>query len=224
MCASSILAAAFATPPPGGFVATVRRAGGGLAVTSSGERRRRDDPWAARVEAIAARQDREAFAALFTHFAPRVKTYLAKNSTSQPQAEEIAQEALLTVWRKAALYDARSASVSTWIFTIARNLRIDASRRERRGGAIHVDAVEAEFALDDAPLPDARMATVQSEAQVRAALLSLSSQQLKVIEMSFFEDKTHGEIARTLQIPLGTVKSRLRLAMNRLRGLLDDDA
>ncbi len=193
-------------------------------MTSSGERRRRDDPWATLVEAIALRQDREAFAALFSHFAPRVTTYLMKNRTSQQQAEEIAQEALLSVWRKAQLYDPRSASVSTWIFTIARNLRIDASRRERRGGAIHVDEAEAEFALDDAPLPDARMAAVQSEARVRDAMRTLSSQQLKVIQMSFFEDKTHGEIARTLQIPLGTVKSRLRLAMNRLRGLLDQDA
>ena len=192
-------------------------------MTASGERRRRDDPWAARVEAIAVRQDRQAFAALFEHFAPRVKTYLMKNRTSEQQAEEIAQEALLTVWRKAGLYDARSASVSTWIFTIARNLRIDASRRERRGGAIRVDEVEAEFALDEAPLPDARIAAGQSEAQVREALRALPSPQLKVIQMSFFEDKTHGEIARTLQIPLGTVKSRMRLAMNRLRGLLDPD-
>ena len=190
----------------------------------SADRRRRDDPWSAQLEAIAARQDRDAFAALFSHFASRVKAYLVRNHASEAQAEEIAQEALFTVWRKAQLYEPRSANVSTWIFTIARNLRIDAGRRERRGGALRVEEVEAEFEPEHAPLPDAQLAAAQADARVRVALRSLSSQQLKVIEMSFFEDKTHGEIARTLEIPLGTVKSRLRLAMNRLRGLLDPNA
>ena len=183
----------------------------------------RDDPWAARIAAIVARQDRAAFAELFGHFAPRVKAYLQKQGAGDAQAEEIAQETMLSVWRKAELYDTGAASAATWIFTIARNLRIDAGRRERRGGAIRVSDVEAEFEVDDAPLADAQLVAAQSEARVRAALKSLSSDQIKVIRMSFFEDRPHGEIARTLQIPMGTVKSRLRLAMNRLRGLLDED-
>ena len=226
MCASPEIAAAFETLAAKEFVAADAAPArtGGRAVAASLDRRRLDDPWSARVEAIAVHRDRAAFAALFNHFAPRVKAYITKKGASHPQAEEIAQETLLTVWRKAELYDARSASVSTWIFTIARNLRIDASRRERRGGALRVDEVEAEFELDPAPLPDVQLATAESDARVRAALRSLSSEQLRVIRMSFFEDKAHGEIARTLQIPLGTVKSRLRLAMNRLRGLLDEDA
>jgi RNA polymerase sigma-70 factor (ECF subfamily) len=184
---------------------------------------RRDDPWAAHIAAIAARQDRAPFAELFGYFAPRVKAYLRKQGASDSQAEEIAQETMLSVWRKAELYDAAAASAATWIFTIARNLRIDAGRRERRGGAIRVSDVEAEFEVDDAPLADAQLTAAQSEARVRAALTSLSSDQLDVIRLSFFEDRAHGEIARTLQIPLGTVKSRLRLAMNRLRELLDKD-
>ena len=179
------------------------------------------DPWAERIEAVARRQDRQAFADLFNHFAPRVKTFLRKNGATEAQAEEIAQEALLAVWRKAALFDASAAGTATWIFTIARNLRIDAIRRERRGGAIRVDEVEAEYQVDDAPAADARIMAAQSEARVREALSALPSEQLRVIELSFFEEKAHAEIAKTLRIPLGTVKSRARLAMKRLRGLLE---
>ena len=195
----------------------------GRAMTERSPLGLREDPWAARIAAVAERQDRAAFAELFGHFAPRVKAYLKKQGAADSQAEEIAQETMLTIWRKAELYDAAAASVATWTFTIARNLRIDAGRRERRGGAIRVWDVDAEFEVDDAPLADTKLAAAQSEARVRAALKSLSSEQLKVIRMSFFEDRPHGEIARTLQIPLGTVKSRLRLAMDRLRGLLGED-
>lgn len=182
-----------------------------------------DDPWAASIAAIAARQERGAFAALFGHFAPRVKSYLLKHGVSDTLAEEIAQETLLAVWRKAPLYDPGVASAATWIFTIARNLRIDAGRRERRRFGIRVSEVEAEFLADEAALPDARAAASQSNARVRAAMQSLSAEQLSVVRMSFFEDVAHGEIARTLEIPVGTVKSRLRLAMVRLRGLMEKE-
>jgi RNA polymerase sigma-70 factor (ECF subfamily) len=179
--------------------------------------------WEARLAAIAARQDRQAFAELFAHFAPRVKSYLQRTGASETQAEEVAQETMLSVWRKAALFDAASAGAATWIFTIARNSRIDAIRRERRGGAIRVWEVDAEFEIDPAPAADARLVTGQSEARVREALAQLSGEQLRVVKMSFFEDIAHADIARALAIPLGTVKSRLRLAMKRLRGLLDQE-
>jgi RNA polymerase sigma-70 factor, ECF subfamily len=226
MCAPA-LSQPFAPLLPGGdlltAMSTPRAKRFGRDMTDGRPLGRGDDPWAVRIVAIAARQDRGAFAELFGYFAPRVKAYLWKQGASDSQAEEIAQETMLSVWRKAELYDPGAASAATWIFTIARNLRIDAGRRERRGGAIRVSDVEAEFEVDDAPLPDARLTAAQSEARVRAALTTLSSDQLDVIRMSFFEDRAHGEIARTLQIPLGTVKSRLRLAMNRLRELLDED-
>ena len=227
MCANLALIHSSELRPPDGVLlsivapACVRRFG--RVMRDSGSISRKDDPWAASVAAIASRQDRAAFAELFSHFAPRVKSYLQKRGASDSQAEEIAQETMLAVWRKAELYDAGTASVATWVFTIARNLRIDAGRRERRGGAARVYDVETEFEADETPLADAQLAAAQSEARVRAALKSLSGDQLKVISMSFFEDRAHGEIARTLQIPLGTVKSRLRLAMNRLRGLLDEE-
>jgi len=177
--------------------------------------------WAEKIQAIATREDRVAFAEIFNHFAPRVKAYLRKAGASEAEAEEIAQEAMLSVWRKAALFNPMVSGVATWIFTIARNLRIDAIRRERRGGAIRVDEVEAEYEVDEAPLADVRIVAAQSEARVREALAALPRDQLTVIQMSFFEEQAQAEIARTLQIPLGTVKSRVRLAMKRLRGLLE---
>lgn len=177
--------------------------------------------WAEKIQAIATREDRVAFAEIFNHFAPRVKAYLRKAGASEAEAEEIAQEAMLSVWRKAALFNPMVSGVATWIFTIARNLRIDAIRRERRGGAIRVDEVEAEYEVDEAPLADVRIVAAQSEARVREALAALPRDQLTVIQMSFFEEQAQAKIARTLQIPLGTVKSRVRLAMKRLRGLLE---
>ena len=184
-----------------------------------GRKRPSRDPWSERIVAIARDQDRAAFAELFNHFAPRVKAFMRRKGASDAQAEDIAQEAMLAVWRKAALFDPAASGAATWIFTIARNLRIDAIRRENRGGAIRVDEVEAEYEADDAPAADERLAAAQSEARLREALSTLPGEQLKVIEMSFFEEKAHSEIAETLRIPLGTVKSRVRLAMKRLRAV-----
>jgi RNA polymerase sigma-70 factor, ECF subfamily len=179
--------------------------------------------WGALIAAIAAREDRAAFARLFEYFAPRIKTYMRRSGLAEAGAEELAQETMLTVWRKAALFDPASAGAGAWIFAIARNLRIDAFRRESRRGAVTLSEIEAEFDIDAAPLPDSRLAVAQSEARVRSALKHLAPDQLRVVELSFFEERAHAEIAQLLSIPLGTVKSRLRLAMNRLRSLLGDE-
>jgi len=178
--------------------------------------------WGSLVSAIAKRQDRAAFSALFEFFAPRIKAFMLRSGASEARAEELAQETMLAVWRKAALFDPASAGAAAWIFTIARNLRIDAHRRERRGGMIETSDVEIEFQIDDSPQPDALLATTQSEERVRSALTKLSDDQMRVVELSFFEEKAHAEIAQALNIPLGTVKSRLRLAMGRLRNLLSE--
>ena len=178
--------------------------------------------WAALIEAVAQRADREAFAALFEYFAPRIKTFMRRSGVSERHADELAQETLLAVWSKSRLFDPASLGASAWIFTIARNLRIDALRREKRGGMEHTVEVDAEFHVDEGPGPDANLAASEVESRVRQALSSLSPDQLQVVELSFFEQKAHAEIAQTLDIPLGTVKSRLRLAMKRLRGLLSD--
>ena len=166
---------------------------------------------------VAQARDRAAFAALFAHFAPRVKAWLMRQGAPAAQAEDLAQEALLTVWRKAALFDPAKASAGTWVFTIARNLRIDAIRRERRP-----ELDPDDFAPESAPDPDAAIALADGEGRLRLALRQLPPDQVAVIEASFFADKPHSQIAAELGIPLGTVKSRLRLAMARLRGAMGD--
>ena len=178
--------------------------------------------WAALIEAVAARRDRAAFASLFEYFAPRIKTFMRRSGASDQGADELAQETLLAVWSKAGLFDAASVGAAAWIFTIARNLRIDMLRREKRSGMDYTVEIDAEFHVDDGPQPDAGLSASQTELRVRNALAVLSEDQLRVVELSFFAEKAHAEIAETLQIPLGTVKSRLRLAINRLRGLLGD--
>lgn len=168
---------------------------------------------------IACAQDREAFKALFRAFAPKVKAYLIRHGAPADKAEELAQETLLTVWRKAAYFDPGRASVSAWVFTIARNLRIDALRRERSAVAYALSVHEPESS-DETPHSASELAQAQS--RIRQAVAVLSPEQLQVVQLSFFEDKAHAEIAETLSLPLGTVKSRLRLALARLRGLVGD--
>ena len=164
---------------------------------------------------VATCRDRTAFAALFGHFAPRVKAWLMRQGASPSQAEDLAQEALLTVWRKAALFDPAKASAGTWVFTIARNLRIDAIRRERRP-----ELDPDDFMPEAEPDPDDAITLADGEGRLRVAMRDLPPDQVAVIEMSFFADKPHSQIAIELGIPLGTVKSRLRLAMARLRGAM----
>ncbi len=168
---------------------------------------------------VAVHQDRAAFATLFAHFAPRVKAYLLRLGAPSGVAEELAQEALLSVWRKAHLFDPAKASAATWLFTIARNLRIDAIRRERR------PELDPE---DFMPEPDADadegLMLAENEGRLRLALKELPADQIQVVELSFFADKPHSQIAVELGIPLGTVKSRLRLAMGRLKRAMGDEA
>ncbi|WP_237353708.1 sigma-70 family RNA polymerase sigma factor [Xanthobacter sp. YC-JY1] len=171
------------------------------------------------IVAIATRADREAFGRLFRHFAPRVKSYLVRNGLSANAAEELAQETLLTVWRKAAYFDPTRAAASTWIFTIARNLSIDLKRRERYGDTYQAEAHEDEV---DETSGETMLMTAEREARVRAALAKLSEEQATIVRLSFFQEKPHSQIAQELGIPLGTAKSRVRLALNRLRALLED--
>ncbi len=174
---------------------------------------------AALILAIARRGDRAAFAVLFAHFAPRVKAWMMRAGATPAAAEELAQETMLMVWRKASLFDSSRAGASTWIFTIARNLRVDAIRRERHPSELLAEGSEER---DEAAPADHAFDLIQREARIRDALTLLPPEQATVIQKSFFEDKAHADIERELGIPLGTVKSRLRLAMNRLRAALGD--
>jgi len=172
------------------------------------------------VKAIALRQDRQAFARLFQYYAPRVKSYLLRNGADDGQAEEVVQETMLAVWRKAGLFDVSKASAGTWIFTIARNMRIDLIRKARRP---EFAADDPAFVPDPEEAPDASLQADQRRGKIRDALKDLPDEQAAVVQLSFFEDKPHGEIAQQLAVPLGTVKSRLRLAMRRIRVALGED-
>ena len=177
--------------------------------------------WADLIGRVAAHGDRDAFKLLFEHFAPRVKGFLVKAGMNADAAEEIAQNTLLTVWRKAAQFDPASAGAAAWIFTIARNLRIDSARQAARRARAAVSA-ERDGTPEVADSPETMMSRRDDVSRVEAALLRLSEEQSTVIRMSFIEERPHGEIAERLGLPLGTVKSRIRLAMARLRDFLDD--
>lgn len=171
------------------------------------------------VVAIAERADREAFARLFAHFAPRVKGFLMRRGTNAGLAEEIAQETMLSVWRKAAHFSPERGTASTWIFTIARNLAVDHSRRD--GGAIAAEP-DPNDETSTNETGETAMLSAEREERLRLALATLSPEQNTILQLAFFQDRPHSEVAAELGIPLGTVKSRIRLAIARLRALLDD--
>ena len=173
---------------------------------------------AALLAAVANLRSRPAFAALFAHFAPRVKTYMLRLGAPAAQAEDLAQETMLTVWRKAERFDPAMAGAATWVFTIARNLRIDALRRERPVASVD----ELADTPNDDPGAETTLETAQAERSLRAALAGLPDEQAMLLRLSFFEDHAHGDISRKLGMPLGTVKSKLRRALTRLRAALED--
>lgn len=170
------------------------------------------------VEAIAASADQDAFTRVFDHFAPRVKGYLMKLGLGNAEAEELTQEVMVTVWRKAGTFDRRQASVGTWIFRIARNRRIDAFRRELRADYDQDDPV-----LQPAPepAPSDGVEAADREEAVAHAMRQLPPEQMELIRRAFYEGLSHREIADATGLPLGTVKSRLRLAFDKLRGPLE---
>ncbi|MBN9255098.1 MAG: sigma-70 family RNA polymerase sigma factor [Mesorhizobium sp.] len=194
----------------------------GLAVTMRKDEESPSAPEASRLlAAVAADRDRAAFAVLFGFYAPRVKAFLRRSGMTASAAEDVAQETMLIVWKKASYFDPARAGVSTWIFTIARNARIDRLRREGRPAAV------AE-AFDPSDEPDAPVSGEQAviaaerEERVRTALGLLPREQAEILKMSFFGEETQSQIASAFGIPLGTVKSRVRLALGRLRQILDD--
>jgi RNA polymerase sigma-70 factor (ECF subfamily) len=172
------------------------------------------------MDAIAERQDRDAFAEIFAFYAPRVKAYVLRLGAAETLAEEITQEVMIVVWRKAQLFDRRQASVSTWIFRVARNRRIDAARRTK------LDAFDPEEPML-APAPveqaDESLSQTERESRVRAALADLPPEQLSLLQAAFYEGLSHRDIAERTGIPLGTVKSRIRLAFARLRSRLAEE-
>jgi RNA polymerase sigma-70 factor (ECF subfamily) len=178
------------------------------------------EEFAAWAEAVASRRDRDAFARLFDHFAPRIHAYLLRLRLDPIAADELTQEVMSTLWQKAAQFDPRKASLATWLYRVALNRRIDLLRRERDEGPVDQDALNVP---DPALPPDDSLNATQREALIRSALAALRPEQLDLVRLAFFEGLSHTDIAARTGLPLGTVKSRLRLAFSRLRRALDDE-
>lgn len=177
------------------------------------------EPMADLLTRVADRGDVDAFRKLFQLFAPRVKAYMMRKGADAATAEELAQETLLTVWRKASLYSSDKGTAATWIFTIARNLRIDRLRREVAWQALPEGREEE---ASDEPLPDEVADGRERQKRVQAALAELPPDQNEVVQLAYIEGLSHGEIAARLGLPLGTVKSRMRLAYQKIRGCVED--
>ncbi|MEM9318605.1 MAG: sigma-70 family RNA polymerase sigma factor [Pseudomonadota bacterium] len=171
-----------------------------------------DAQWVAKMLAIAEQQDRSAFADVFRHFAPRVKAFLMRGGADEALAEECMQDVMTTLWRKARLYDPARASVSTWIFTVARNRKIDLLRKYARP-----EPEELPWGPEEEPEQIEVVALKQDGKRLAEALRSLPEKQRMLIERAYFGEMTHTEIAEQTGLPLGTIKSRIRLALERLR-------
>ncbi len=183
-----------------------------LAVSVAKNRDMPDDPWLCVMARIRTERDQAAFAELFRHFAPRVKGMLIKSGSDPATAEECAQEVMATVWNKAAMFDPSRASLAAWIYAIARNRRIDMVRRASRPEPEDLPwGPEAEPDQADA------LAFQQESRALADAVRKLPEKQRSLVERAFFGDMTHGEIAEVTGLPLGTIKSRIRLALDRLR-------
>lgn len=169
---------------------------------------------------IAADRSSEAFTALFKDFRPRIKAFMMRQGADAALADELAQETLLTVWNKAGLYSREKGSPANWIFTIARNLRIDRLRRETVWQELtdhHSDTIEAPTIA-----PDDAFSLNQRQVRVQRALATLPDEQREVLILAYVEALPHSEIARRLSLPLGTVKSRVRLGYQKIRSALED--
>jgi len=180
---------------------------GGMAGPDSGA-----EPMLVAMLAVRDRRDEAAFARLFGHFAPRLKAFLIKGGAEPAQAEDLAQDVMATVWHKAAQFDPARAGVATWIFTIARNRRIDALRRARRP-----EPEDLPWGPEDDPGPHEALALQQDSARLAAALADLPEAQRRLVERAFWGELSHSEIAAETGLPLGTIKSRIRLALEKLR-------
>jgi len=178
------------------------------------------EDFAGLVRRVADDRDRKAFEALFDHFAPRLNGYLQRLGLERGEAEDMAQEVMAVLWHKADLFDPAKSSLSTWLYRIARNRRIDAARRERT----RVLDPQEPMLLPAEPEPvDDEIDSRQRDERVRVALASLPAEQLELVRMAFFLGLSHSQIAEQADLPLGTVKSRIRLAFQRMRRILEAD-
>lgn len=171
-------------------------------------------------KAVAQERDKTAFAQLFDYFAPRLKSYLRRMNMDEQAAEDLAQEVMIVLWHKSHLFDPAKSSLSTWLFRVARNRRIDLVRRDKTG---QLDPDEPMLQPSAETPADTLMDAEQRDERVRNALAQLPQEQIELVKKAFFLGLSHSQIAEETGVPLGTVKSRIRLAFGRLRRALEHD-
>jgi RNA polymerase sigma-70 factor, ECF subfamily len=177
------------------------------------------DQLAQLLAAVADSGDKEAFRRLFEYFSPRVRAFITRQGTDPGTSEEVVQETFINIWKKARLFDPEKAAVSTWIFAIARNARIDLLRKVHRPMP---DFDDPAFVTAEEPSAHQLVSRAQESKRLKEMLAMLPPEQQEVLRLAFFEEKTHPEVAAELGVPLGTVKSRIRLALGRIRSELGD--
>jgi RNA polymerase sigma-70 factor (ECF subfamily) len=179
------------------------------------------DQLAQLVRQVAQNLDREAFSTLFDLLAPKVKALLMRRGLDAAAAEDLMQDVMLSVWTKAGLYDPTRGSLQGWVFTIARNALIDRIRRKKPD--ISIDMIEWE-PVDESENSEQRMLREERAAKLQSALKTIAAEQLSVLQLAFQEELTQTEIAARLSLPLGTVKSRMRLAYAHLRSAMEQSS
>lgn len=170
--------------------------------------------------AVAADRDQKAFAELFDYFSPRIKSYFLQLGANSEQAEDMSQDVMAVLWHKAHLFDPSKSSLSTWLFRVARNRRIDLLRRDK---SAMIDVNDPIFVPPEPAAPDEIMEEDQRDENVRRALALLQDKHADIIRMSFFLGLSHSQISEQSGLPLGTVKSRIRVAFQKLRETLEED-
>jgi RNA polymerase sigma-70 factor (ECF subfamily) len=168
--------------------------------------------WSNCIKKLSEDRDVDAFRELFNYFSPRIKSFLLKSGGSVSQAEECMQEAMASVWQKAHMFDPTKASAATWIFTIARNKQLDAIRKIRRPEPEDLPWMESK--QDD---PSESLILQEEQKNLAFAVSKLPKKQRILIEKAFYGDLSHSKISELTDLPLGTVKSRIRLSIERLR-------
>lgn len=171
---------------------------------------------------VAEHRDKDAFAKLFDHYAPLIRAYsLAREPGADLIADELAQEVMLRVWLKASSYNSRLANINTWIFTLARNCRIDYLRRNGRFVS-DIDPAEIFNDLEDeGPGPFQLVQQSRLQENIQAGLEKLPREQSEILRKVYLEGKSHQQTSEALKLPLGTVKSRVRLALKKLQVLVE---
>ena len=168
------------------------------------------------MDRIQKNRDEMAFSEIFDFFAPKVNAYFIQNRIRFETSEELTQEVLSTVWLKSNLYNSKKSALSTWIFTIARNKKIDFLRKNSK-----IDFKEEDirnFLYQDREID--QIGENEAKNQIKRINSELDEQQKIMIKMNFFENKSHKKIADELEIPLGTVKSRIRHILTKMQGFL----